>query len=59
MKDAARPTAVSTTKNMAPGLAKEMVKTATGMTKAASRKAVPAKKRAPAKKAAARKPAAR
>lgn len=59
VKDAARQTAVSTTKNMASGLAKEMVKTATGMTKAAARKAVPAKKRAAPKKAAAKKSAAR
>ena len=66
MKDAARQTAVNTTKNMATGLAKEMVKTATDMTQAATKaatkstksaagKAPPAKKRAAAKKPAAKK----
>ena len=59
VKDAARQTAVSTTKNMATGLAKEMVKTATSMTKAATGKAAPAKKRAAAKKPAAKKTAAK
>ena len=59
VKDAARQTAVSTTKNMATGLAKEMVKTATSMTKAATGKAAPAKKRAPAKKPAAKKATAK
>ena len=51
--------AVSTTKNMATGLAKEMVKTATSMTKAAAGKAAPAKKRAAAKKPAAKKATAK
>ena len=59
VKDAARQTAVSTTKNMATGLAKEMVKTATSMTKAATGKAAPAKKRAAAKKPAAKKATAK
>jgi len=49
MKDAARQSAIDTTKHMAKGLAKEALKTATGI---ASRKAAPAKK-APARKAAA------
>ena len=59
VKDAARQTAVNTTKNMATGLAKEMVKTATSMTQAATGKAAPAKKRAAAKKPAAKKAAAK
>ena len=49
MKDAARQSAIDTTKHMAKGLAKEALKTATGI---ASRKVAPAKK-APARKAAA------
>ena len=66
VKDAARQTAVNTAQNMATGLAKEMVKTATDMTQAATKaatkstkatagKAPPAKKRAAAKKPAAKK----
>lgn len=69
MKDAARQTAIDTTKNMATGLAKEAFKTATGMASQLAAKgmggggkraaAAPAKP-APAKKAAApRKPAAK
>ena len=49
MKDAARQTAVDTTKHMATGLAKEAIKTAKDVAGA------PARKRAPAKKAPARK----
>jgi len=69
MKDAARQTAIDTTKNMATGLAKEAFKTATGMASQLAAKgmgggkraaAAPAKSAAPAKKAAAtRKPAAK
>ena len=71
MKDAARQTAIDTTKNMATGLAKEAFKTASGMAsqfaakgmqtvQGAGKRAAPAKKSAPAaKKAAPRKPAAK
>ena len=71
MKDAARQTAIDTTKTMATGLAKEAFKTATGMASQFAAKgmgmgmgsgkraaATPAKP-APARKAAARKPAAK
>ena len=69
MKDAAKQTAIDTTKNMATGLAKEALKTATGMASQFAAKgmgmgsgkraaATPAKP-APARKAAARKPAAK
>lgn len=58
VKDAARQTAVSTSKNMATGLAKEAFKTATDMAKAATR-TTPAKKRPAAKKKAPAKKAAR
>ena len=49
VKDAARQTAVDTTRNMATGVAKEMVKTAKAATKSVARKAAPRK--ATAKKA--------
>ena len=58
MKDAAKQTAMDTTKNMAAGLAKEAFKTATGMagsmTRAAARSVTPGAgaAKAPAKKAA-------
>ena len=56
VKDAARQTAVDTTRNMATGVAKEMVKTAKAATQSVARKATPrkavAKKAAPAKRAA-------
>ena len=69
MKDAARQTAIDTTKTMATGLAKEAFKTATGMASQFAAKgmgmgsgkraaATPAKP-TPARKAAARKPAAK
>ncbi len=69
MKDAARQTAIDTTKTMATGLAKEAFKTATGMASQFAAKgmgmgsgkraaATPAKP-APARKAAARNPAAK
>lgn len=56
MKDAARQTAVDTTKNMATGLAKEAFKTATGVARAASGAAAGrvAAKKQPARKAAPR-----
>ena len=50
MKDAARQTAVDTTKNMAAGMAKEAMKSATSMARAPARKAA-------ARKAATKKPA--
>ncbi|MFY3386775.1 PhaM family polyhydroxyalkanoate granule multifunctional regulatory protein [Paracidovorax sp. MALMAid1276] len=74
MKDAARQTAISTTRNMATGLAKEAFKTATGMAgqfaakgmqprqggaQGAKASGATAKKAASTKKAAAKKPAAR
>ena len=43
VKDAARQTAVDTTRNMATGVAKEMVKTAKAATKSVARKAAPRK----------------
>ena len=56
MKDAARQTAVDTTRNMATGVAKEMARTAKAATQSVARKAAPrkatAKKAAPAKRAA-------
>ena len=67
MKDAARQTAIDTTKTMATGLAKEAFKTATGMASQFAAKGMGSGKRAaatpakpaPARKAAARKPAAK
>jgi hypothetical protein len=58
MRDAAKQTALDTTKNMATGLAKEAFKTATGMAGAVGRsaaKTVTAGAKKPAKKTAARK----
>jgi len=56
VKDAARQTAVDTTRNMATGVAKEMARTAKAATQSVARKAAPrkaaAKKTAPAKRAA-------
>ena len=59
MKDAARQTAIDTTKNMATGLAKEAFKTASGMASqfAAKGRPAPAKKAAAAPKPAAKKKA--
>ncbi len=63
VKDAARQSAVNTTKNMAAGLAKEMVKAVTPQVSTPAKKRTAAKKtaakKAPAKKAPAKKPAAR
>ncbi len=53
VKDAARQTAVDTTRNMATGVAKEMVKTAKAATKSVARKAAPRKKAGTAAKKAA------
>ena len=53
MKDAAKQTAIDTTKNMATGLAKEAFKTATGMASQFAAKGSPRKAAAPAKKKAA------
>lgn len=59
MKDAARQSAIDTTKHMATGLAKEAFKTATGMASQFAAKGAGARKAAPAKKAAPRAPAAK
>ena len=58
MKDAARQTAIDTTRNMATGLAKEALKTATGMASQFAGKAVAKAAKAP-KAAASAKPAAK
>ncbi len=60
MKDAARQSAIDTTKHMATGLAKEALKTATGMaSQFAAKGAAGTRKAASAKKAAPRAPAAK
>jgi len=59
MKDAAKQTAIDTTKNMATGLAKEAFKTATGMASQFAAKGMQAARSSPRKAAPARAPASK